>query len=345
MRLDFKGARILRQEIFSVGVWNGMKFTKEDLLDIEKSFNELKDTLNIPLKLGHDEKQVLTDGLPAIGWVQSVEFNEKTEKLEAEFAIVSEAVQKAIDMEMYRSVSIELDVGVTYKDKEFNFVLTGVALLGAELPAVNNLNDLGKFDRKAFSKVGKTLHFNLKQGDNMDLEKKVEELERKLEAQADTIKLSKEKTDELTTENAALKTENEQHKEAAKKAAFTTAKTSIESTLEKMVKANKLLPAVREQFCKDITEDNIESKQQAAEMMFSSMMGKDEKAFDAEEEGKKKDHDKVEMSADKALDLEAKKIMRDKNIKYTEALEFAKQARPDLVQEWMDQDGYNTHAA
>ena len=338
----------LMQEIFSVGIWNGMKFVEQDLLNIESSFGALKDVLKIPLKLGHDDEQPLTDGLPAIGWVEEVKYNKDKKKLEAVFDIVSDKVIKAIEMNMYRTVSVELDVGVTYKEKQFEFVLTGVALLGAELPAVNNLNDLGKFDRSVFTKSGETLHFNLKnfkqEDDNMD---EIEKLKKQMQELQDTIEMSKQESDQIKAENETLKAEKKQAEAEKEELKFTTAKSAIETSMEKLVKANKVLPAVREDFVKDIDKDNIDAKTIAAEMMFKSLMGKDEKAFDSEEEGLNKDEDqKQTFSADQKLHLKAKEIqLEKKDVSYSDALEFAKTANPELAREWLDMDGFQSHVA
>lgn len=340
-----KDGKIIKQEIFSVGIWNEMKFTLKDLEAIASSFLSLRDVIKVPLKLGHDENQPLTDGLPAIGWVRSVELNKETGKLEAEFEVISEPVIRAIEMKMYRTVSIELDIGVTYKDKHFAFVLTGVALLGAELPAVNNLNDLGKFDRSVFTKK-ETLHFNFKQGDNQVDEKELKALMERVEKTEADIKLSKEDNIKVQAENVNLKKEIDKRDEDDKKRLFTSAKTSIEDSLETLVKANKILPSVREKFTKEITEDNIESKSVALDMMFESMMEMSKEVFDKQEQGRVKDPEsKTEATPDAQLHVLTKKLqMENSKLTYRQAFENVIQANSEVAREWLNTDGYKAAA-
>ena len=127
------------QEIFSVGKWNGDEYTEKDLDDMVKNFNELKDEVKPPLKLGHTNKRV-GDGAPALGWVTNLK--RLGNKLVADFKQVPELVYKAITGGGYKRISAE--IYWNYKQK-YNRVLAGVALLGADIPAVTNLQDLAAF--------------------------------------------------------------------------------------------------------------------------------------------------------------------------------------------------------
>ena len=137
----------LTQEIFAVGTWNGFPFTLNDLRKMAASFMALGDVLKVPLKLGHNDEQEMTDGQPALGWVTGMSVNEETTppKLVAEFDDVPDVVFQAFEKKLYRSVSIELDFDVTHKGTPYEFVITAAALLGADMPAVNVLNDLAAF--------------------------------------------------------------------------------------------------------------------------------------------------------------------------------------------------------
>jgi len=78
-------------EIFGVGTWNGMKFTKEDLEEIAKNTEVLLSDgkHKPPLKLGHSLNQILKgqdDGDPAMGWIENIRVEGK--KLLADFARV-----------------------------------------------------------------------------------------------------------------------------------------------------------------------------------------------------------------------------------------------------------------
>ena len=132
---------IIGREIFAVGTWNGESFTEEDLDDIVANFETLKEIHKVPLKFGHNKKQPMTDGQPAIGWVTRV--YKQGQKLLADFSDVPNTVANAIKKKAYRTVSIELLLNVKRQSGQFfKNVLDAVALLGADHPAVNSLSDL-----------------------------------------------------------------------------------------------------------------------------------------------------------------------------------------------------------
>ena len=54
-------------EIFSVGTWNGDKYTVADLQDMVANFNALKDEIKPPIKLGHNKEQPMKDGMFSLG--------------------------------------------------------------------------------------------------------------------------------------------------------------------------------------------------------------------------------------------------------------------------------------
>lgn len=134
-------------EIFSAGTWNGDEFTVADLEEIARNFETLKPLgLKPPLKFGHDDDQNLLgqdDGAPAIGWVDSLEV--AGEKLIATFADVPELVAELIRANRYRRVSSEIYFRIKKDGKEIGKALKAVALLGADIPAVTNLQDLAAF--------------------------------------------------------------------------------------------------------------------------------------------------------------------------------------------------------
>jgi len=135
-------------EVFAVGRWNGYPFKKEDLASIANSFGNLKEFVQPPLKLGHNEEQALKDGDFALGWIEDlwVDQDDKgKDKLYAKITDVPEIVYQAIKRKLYRKVSIELDFGVEHKGRYYAYVLTGMALLGAQLPAVSTLNDIAHY--------------------------------------------------------------------------------------------------------------------------------------------------------------------------------------------------------
>jgi len=139
-----KTYEIKDKEIFAVGTWNGYTVTEKDLSEIEHNFYILKD-LHPPLKLGHRDNlnSRNKDGEPALGWISSIKRVGK--KLIASFSKVPEIVYNAIQKGGYRTVSSEIFKNYTNSGKSYGKVLAGVALVGADLPAVTTLQDLANY--------------------------------------------------------------------------------------------------------------------------------------------------------------------------------------------------------
>lgn len=129
-------------EIFAEGTWNGNDITSDVLKNIVSGFDKTKDFLKPVLKLGHGEEQELlkNEGLPAAGWVSNVYIQGK--KLLADFVDIPEKIYDLIKKKAYRKVSIELCAGYTFDDNTYPYLLTAIALLGSDLPAVKTLSDI-----------------------------------------------------------------------------------------------------------------------------------------------------------------------------------------------------------
>lgn len=134
------------REIFAMGKWNAstgpIEVTSTMLDDAVNAYNELNSKISgyaIPIKLGHN-KMV---GAPAYGYAENVRRQGNT--LIADFNDVPPEIVDAIEKKRYNAVSVELWPKVQYADKVFPNVLSGVALLGAEWPAVKGLKPLSAF--------------------------------------------------------------------------------------------------------------------------------------------------------------------------------------------------------
>ncbi len=129
-------------EIFSTGLWNGKQITDHDLDCIVAAFGSTKGMVRPSLKLGHDDEQKLLqkDGLPAAGWVENV--RKVGSKLVADFVDIPKKVYQLIANKAYRKVSCEIYNNVDIKGSKYPKMLGAVALLGADLPGVLNLDDI-----------------------------------------------------------------------------------------------------------------------------------------------------------------------------------------------------------
>ncbi len=212
-------AEITGVEIFGEGVWNGNKITAQTLSSIVKSFEATKDFVKPILKLGHNEEQKLLaeDGLPNAGIVSNVYIRGK--KLLADFIDIPDKVYQLIKKKAYRKVSVEIFNGYSFDGKEYPSLLGAVALLGADMPAVMTLSDiLDRYSKVNFTKGEKadvTIYTSqiLEEGDEdmsteqkpSAAEKKLEELQAKIEKFSADFEKTKEENDKLKTDLEAYK--------------------------------------------------------------------------------------------------------------------------------------------
>lgn len=308
----------LTAEIFASGKWNGMSFTTADLENIVTAFNQLKDVHKVPLKFGHNDEQPFTDGQPALGWVDSVWV--ENDILFAKFTDVPDAVFSAMSNKLYRHVSIELDMAVQHAGADYELVLSGVALLGADIPAVNILKDLTAYmskqkERIAFSGKRKTFTY-----EDTDMAT-VEELQAQLAA-------ANAKVTALEGTNTQLATEQKRIKFAAEK-------TTLTATLEDLVKKSIIKPAKREELLNQFKEDDatVERLKFAA-----SMLADNAPAHKEQEQGRQ---GKAEEGTPDLIIVSRINKMRGENpsLNFSAAKSAVMKADPDLARAYIKQTG------
>lgn len=327
-------------EILAIGTWNNTKITMDDLKSIEIAFNRLGEQLRVPLKFGHNEEQPMTDGQPSLGWVSEVWISGK--KLMAKFTDIPDLVFKSIEKKLYRNVSVELLFGVEHKEDYYSAVLSGVALLGADIPAVNTLADLQAymsndlhFDKQAaFS----TTPGNLKKEDSK-MSKELEEKLAKAEAEAAKFKAEKEVSDNKL---AAFKAEQEAKEKARlddeRKAKFASDKTAFASQLDQLVKDHVMTPAQREELTKNIdSQDDLEKAQFAASFFSKKIDDVDDKEKAKNKTDAHEDEDG--LRPDQIILKRANEIMLDKKVDFTTAQEHVLRTDIKLAKAWAEQNG------
>ncbi len=191
-------------EIFSVGTWNKDTYTTQDLDEMVKAFNDVG--FEPPLKLGHNEKQ-MTDGHPALGWVNKV--YRQGSKLLADFKDIPQKLYQALKQGNYKRVSSEIYWNYSANGKSWPRVLKAVALLGADIPAVTNLEAIqGLYDEG-------TNHYRVygdpKDKEDASMEKEIQELKDKLKLLTDASAVEKADLE------AKLKAAEDANKEATAK--------------------------------------------------------------------------------------------------------------------------------
>lgn len=131
-------------EIFAAGKWNGDEYSLDDLDSMVFAFDALGEHLKPPIKLGHNDEQrlLVADGLPSAGWISRL--YRRGEKLLADIVEIPKKVADLIKAGAYRKRSAEIwwDYEDPATGETFPRVLCGLALLGADLPAVNTLDDI-----------------------------------------------------------------------------------------------------------------------------------------------------------------------------------------------------------
>lgn len=325
-------------EIFSVGEWNGEKFTVNQLAEMVKNFEATKQGVRPYLKLGHDKDQKLLqkDGLPAAGWVDKIYL--KGDKLVADFVDIPKKIFQLIKAGAYKKVSCEMFFNVKIKEQKFSHLLTAVSLLGADTPAVMNLNDIHALyfgDEKNEPKCYE-LEFKFDEQGELTMSKTEAEikLELDLEAKEAAFAAEKQKADKLAQEKADQEKELEQLRqfkaEAEKKELEALAKLREEQikTFTTELVSEKLATPAMKPLIADLLSDKKEFSHKAGEKELKTkeeILKETLKLFAAAKEvnfeEQTKDDSEKNFSADKVKDQDAKikKLMADKKMSYKQA--------------------------
>lgn len=134
-------------EIFAAGEHRGKVYTRQDLDDMVRNFQEFctgqKPGFRVPLVIGHEENQewLARSDLPAAGWCSRVWRD--GDKLLTDFEDVPPKVVRLLLAKTYRTVSSEVyDAGMPKELAHQGKMLRRVALLGADIPQVKDLEDV-----------------------------------------------------------------------------------------------------------------------------------------------------------------------------------------------------------
>ena len=340
-------SELLGREIFAVGKWNGLEFTEADLDDIAANFELLSAIHRVPLKFGHNDEQPMTDGQPAIGWVNRVYRQGK--KLLADFVDMPKTVLEAVQKKLYRTVSIELLFDVEHRGDKFAHVLDAVALLGADHPAVNTLADLDALtaSRTSFS-GGRRLCFETMAGTPL-VETKVINMDDKelkqavSEAVALAVEPLQKQLEEVTKERdkfmrMAEKAEGEKlaFEAEQKRQRISEIRNAVTGLLDDAVRDKKMTPAMREVYSAQIGVDSDDRVLQIDVDQVKLMCSATTK--DDAESGQTRTVD-TETYTDPADELtqRTRKFMAEHNERnFRRALEAVARANPDLHKQYLD---------
>jgi hypothetical protein len=233
--------------IFKAGIWNGDKFTTKDLEAIVEAFGELG--FKPPLKLGHNSKQeetLIQDGLPALGWVNRL-FVKGTE-LFADFTDIPKKLHDAIKSKSFGPVSAEIFSNFKRNGKVFSKALKAVALLGADIPAVDGVGidgDMAEnlFTESEWDEVKVYTDKDFKEVEEVVVaQPKQEEEEMSEEIKEENAKLTEEKAD-LEAKVAKLSQEKDKVEATLAKQQAEAKTSEIKAFTDKAKGEGKILPA------------------------------------------------------------------------------------------------------
>ena len=131
-------------EVFAKGKWNGHEITSADIDDIVTNTNEILDKVKPMVKLGHSDEQELlrNSGFPAGGWITKLK--RVGDKILVNIKEVPKVLYELIKNGAYKRISSEIinDYIEPSTKKAYRRVLSAIAFLGGDLPAVTNLKDI-----------------------------------------------------------------------------------------------------------------------------------------------------------------------------------------------------------
>jgi hypothetical protein len=364
------------KEIFAVGTYNGTKVTHQDLEDMVAAFKELKGHRDVPLKLGHtnNQKFLQSDGLPAAGWIDSLK--KVGDKLICSIKEIPKKVKELIDSGAYKKVSSEILLNWIdgSNGQKYRRVLSGVALLGAEIPAVSGLNDFGKFYNETDNyeeiinvnysllsnkisgekdKAGNDTKDNkgelqhIKEERKMELEEKYSELKVTNEVLEKEKKDLEKKTQDFASRESNLIAEKKELEEKLNKQKLDKKTSEIKIFVdENSVKDNmKILPKHKSLVTALLSsiDDSSEVKFSENEVEQTINIFEGLKKFISElsnvvnfdETGTNPAKDKKPKNAHELI----KKIATEKKIPYEEAMVFAEQENPEMFKSKEEEGG------
>lgn len=342
-RQEFRNA--IDFEAFAPGTWNGLQFERRDVEEIARNFTTLHAYHKVPLKLGHNDEQPFTDGQPALGWVTKA-WVDGEGKLMLRAEKVPDLVKRAINEGLYRKVSVELDIDVEHKGKFYRYVLSGVALLGADLPAVNTLADLDHYigDKSSALAASRKSAFTAISGRKEDEviqvdEKKIQEMvDKAVKPLADQNATLSTQLTEANDKIAKLTRERDDNTKAQQGEKVKAARAGITTKLEAAVKQQLIQPHQREYFINNMgVNDDAKVLTVDVDAFISSMSG-GKKVDMTREEAKGSDRGTQRVFEDVGQELDRlaeEDLANNPKSTYQAAFNRALAANPELGQEWL----------
>jgi len=138
----FKDVPLIKVGTFDASTGK-VSVTRKMLDQMVEAYEALQRKFHAPLKLGHTETGEAMAGQPAAGWIENI--RRVGNQLVADLEHVPAKVAELMESGAFRSRSIEISPNFAIDGKIYAHVVTGLALLGAELPAVSTIDDIHDF--------------------------------------------------------------------------------------------------------------------------------------------------------------------------------------------------------
>lgn len=344
-------------EVMSVGTWNNNKITLDHLKQMASNFVELKNVIKPMIKLGH----VPDKGAPAYGWIEDLKV--KGDKLIAYATNIPKLLIDAIRAKRYRRVSSEISPEYKHNGKLYGFVFRAIALLGAEIPAVDNLEDLQAFLTQNADLDSGVQCFVAPVDLNPDALPDIDVNIDKANAKKETFDMDKEieikfkqfsdRLDILTTENAQLKSdkaglentikkfeqEKKEHDIQIINDKKDQSKKDFETYCENQVKAGSMLPAQRDILIDSnkihFTDEGVlvfSSDQLKSVFDLSGKILEKKQKVQSDDPNKKKNFKDVQDE----IEYEADKLMKENDrLTYTDAIHQVLEANQELAKRYI----------
>jgi len=316
-------------DIMGVGNWKGINFTENDLREIANNFDALKDRVKPWLVLGHSGRMGTErrSGMPAVGWWQKMWYDAKSRVLRGHLVDVPKKLAELIKAKAYNTVSAEYIRNFVddVSGKTYNRVAVGVALLGAELPAVTTNRTIDQ-TRALYSdsdyeheivewKWKFTNNSSTEGGVNVDeitmLKDKVTAKEKALQGAEDFIAKVCEKftcsRDELLAKVGEIFSERDGLKKSADDAMTAQRTSQIDALFSDSEVSGKLLPTEEETYrtvLEAIEPDKLAGKIEEFKALFveRTAIGKQEEKAEHDTTSKENFSKKKETKSDEAFD-------------------------------------------
>jgi hypothetical protein len=317
-------------EILAAGTHNAstgrVTITEDDLDKIVENFGSLQgsNVVKPHLKLGHTDAQKWfgqENGIPTLGWVTKVWKVGK--KLLANIDGVPDALLDMFRQGRYHNVSSEiyLDPVIEFNGKKVSHVLSAIAVLGTEMPAVKDLAGLANalFASSFEDKVdAEPVKLTLTQEErNMFTQEQVDSLIKSAVKEAvaeETAKLSG-KVDDLTTQLEVVTKRAETAEASVTRLQDENAKAEAIRVVDKAINDGKLLPKQKDialafmNNAKGVAKLSDGSEKSMA-ALFTDFIGIAGKQVDLTEKGSGKNDERKDFTSPAhEVDYKAKKLL------------------------------------